>query len=102
MKQFIMRNSFSVLLIAVILLFAIIFLHKLSTGNSENYIEVTIEHGDTLWALAEQYNYDRMEISSFIEQVKQLNKLNESHIKAGDVILIPVSEDAQTHLTMNE
>ncbi|MBD3107372.1 LysM peptidoglycan-binding domain-containing protein [Bacillus sp. AGMB 02131] len=100
MKQFIMRNSFSFALITVILLFAFIFVYKFSAGNSENYIEVTIKHGDTLWELAEEYNYDRMDISSFIVQVKQLNELNDSNIKAGDVILIPVSDEVQTHLTM--
>lgn len=103
MKRFVMRNSFSFALIALILLFAIIFVNKLSTGNVEiNYIEVTVKQGDTLWHLAEEYNYDRMDIPSFIAQLKNINELNESIIKAGDVILIPMSGDVQTHLSMKE
>jgi len=103
MKHFVMRNSFSFALIALILLFAIIFVNKLSIGNSENnYIEVTVKQGDTLWHLAEEYNYGRMDTSSFIDQLKKINELNESNIKAGEVLLIPVSGEVQTHLSMKE
>lgn len=103
MKHFVMRNSFSFALIALILLFAILFVNKLSTGNVDNnYIEVTVKQGDTLWHLAEEYNYDRMDIPSFIAQLQKINELNEANIKVGDVILIPVSGDIQTHLSMKE
>lgn len=102
MKHFIIRNSFSFALVALILLFSMLFITKLSIVNSDSdYIEVTVEQGDTLWHLAEKYNSEKKDITSFISQVKKINELNESNIKVGDVILIPVT-DIETHFTMKE
>ncbi len=102
MKNFIVRNSFSFAFMGLIVLFSVICLLKYSIDDSSNYMEVTVVGGDSLWKIAAKYNDDRMETAEFISELKKVNNMNEDILQAGDVIMVPVKERHEKHLTMNK
>lgn len=61
--------------------------------NFKYYKSVTIEQGDTLWAIAEEYitdDYDSIE--EYISAIKKLNNLHGNTIKAGDKIMVAYND----------
>lgn len=102
MKNFIMKNSFSLILVGLILVFSVTFLFKYSIEDSKKYVEVTVEKGDTLWNIAKQYNYNDMETSKFISFLEKENNLNGNSLKVGDVLIVPIDKNKDTQLSMNE
>ncbi|TQR21046.1 cell division suppressor protein YneA [Psychrobacillus vulpis] len=61
--------------------------------EKEDY-RITIEHGDSLWTLAEKFGTEEPK-ESWINQVMTLNNLHSAHIKAGDVLTIPKGKKEQ-------
>lgn len=55
--------------------------------NNEN--QIIIKHGDSLWTLADKFGTNKQK-ESWINQVMHLNNLHTAHIKAGDVLTIPI------------
>ncbi|MGN7476681.1 cell division suppressor protein YneA [Solibacillus silvestris] len=92
-------NSFTSMLLAFsILLFAIIIVKD---DKIELYEHVTIEHGDTLWSLAEQYR-GKMAKHDWISEVKKENGLLDEKVVFGQVLVVPVEKDAQYIVKLNE
>ncbi|WP_019242189.1 MULTISPECIES: cell division suppressor protein YneA [Bacillus] len=102
MKHFIVRNSFSLILIGLFLLFSITSLYKFGSDNSSNYVEITVSQGDTLWNIAEKYKDNNIGTPKFIAIIEKVNNLNGEVLKAGDVLVIPVKENHRTQLSMNQ
>lgn len=51
---------------------------------------ITVEYGDTLWSIAEEfYTDDFSDISSYIEEIKDCNQLFDENIMAGECLIIP-------------
>ncbi|MGM9926344.1 MAG: LysM peptidoglycan-binding domain-containing protein [Bacillus sp. (in: firmicutes)] len=101
MSQFIEKNIFSILLVGIIFVFSVVFINKYSIEQFDQYVEIKVEKGDTLWGIAQQYKQE-MEISKFIAHLEDVNNLNGDVLKAGDVLLIPVMDTGETHLTMDQ
>lgn len=103
MMNFIRKNSFTFLLIGLMFfMFSLFSLFNNNKDESEFVMEIKIEQGDTLWHLAEKYNYDNIDTSKFISKIQETNNIEGSVIKAGDVLRIPVKQDTEMMLTMNE
>jgi len=69
----------------------IAFLYVSKPIDKDEYLEITISSGDTLWKLAEQYNESHnLSTHDFINWVMEVNKLSTQHIAAGEKIIIPV------------
>lgn len=51
---------------------------------------VVVERGDTLWSIALKNKPSNMKTAVYIEGIKQTSGLNDSRIKAGDVLTLPV------------
>lgn len=64
-----------------------------SAGNGfKYYTSITIEYGETLWSLADEYiDYDNYkDKNSYISEVRSINHLNEDcAIMAGQVLIVP-------------
>ncbi|TSI10122.1 LysM peptidoglycan-binding domain-containing protein [Lysinibacillus sp. BW-2-10] len=84
------NNYIVVLFIAFVIMGA--FLLIMDNGDS-TYEHIEINHGDTLWSLAEQYR-GNMTVQAWIEKVKLENNMNHEKIIVGQVISIPVNEDS--------
>lgn len=55
------------------------------------YKSITIDNGDTLWSIAQQYmdseHYDS--VSDYVEEVKSMNALTDDVIHYGEYLVIP-------------
>lgn len=54
------------------------------------YTTITVQSGDTLWAIAEEYRTEEYgTISAYIKEVQTLNHLNGSEIISGSSLVVP-------------
>lgn len=85
------KNSYIVVLFTTFMMMAgILFI----TDNGDTtYEQYEIQHGDTLWTLAEQFR-GKMTIEEWINSVKAENGLNNEIIVAGHQITIPINENS--------
>ncbi|MFC7685207.1 hypothetical protein [Ureibacillus sp. GCM10028918] len=82
------KNTYIVVLFVA---FFVMGAFLLITDNGKNtYEQIEIQHGDTLWTLAEQYR-GKMTIQEWIEHVKAENSLTGEHIVAGHALTVPVN-----------
>ena len=79
----------------LIMLFAVTGLFNTMLGlndalglTKQEYIEVSINSGDTLWTIAEQYMPSDMEIRKAVHIIKNVNEID-SQLQPGQTILIP-------------
>ena len=79
----------------LIMLFAVTGLFNTMLGlndalglTKQEYIEVSINSGDTLWTIAEQYMPSDMDIRKAVHIIKNVNEID-SQIQPGQTILIP-------------
>ncbi|MEG0258615.1 MAG: LysM peptidoglycan-binding domain-containing protein [Lysinibacillus sp.] len=77
--------------ISLLLVFGALFIgyHYITNPGDIDFIEISIEQGDSLWALSEQYR-GKMASDEWIDIVKVENKLYDSNIVAGKPLIIPV------------
>lgn len=84
------ENYFLTIFVACSIAFTmfIIISNSFSTDESQH---INIEQGDSLWALAQEYGTNK-DKQKWIDNVIAMNNLQDGHIKAGEVIIIPVIE----------
>ena len=58
--------------------------------NEHTYVEYTVTLGDTLWSIAERYNYDNIDVREVIYNIKQANALDNGIVEYGQTLMIPV------------
>lgn len=102
MKSFILKNSFSFVLLGLILLFSFISIYKYSINESTKYVEVEVKQGDSLWKIAKKYNSAQSETAKFVSNIEKANNIDKDILEAGDVLLIPVKEERGTQFTFNK
>ena len=89
--NYLQKNSYIVVLFVA---FFVMGAFLLITDNGKTtYEQIEIEHGDTLWTLAEQYR-GKMTIQEWIQQVKAENGLTGEHIVAGHALTVPVNANS--------
>ena len=79
----------------LIMLFAVTGLFNTMLGlndalglTKQEYIEVSINSGDTLWTIAEQYMPSDMDIRKAVHIIKNVNEID-SQLQPGQTILVP-------------
>lgn len=95
-----MRKNFLMLVMTVCLVitFSISMNGFLSNAKDDSietsykyYKSITIENGDTLWSIAEEYmdaeHYDS--VNDYIEEVRQMNTLVNDNITYGQSLIVP-------------
>ena len=80
-------------IVAVLIVNAILGLSDASGLSEEKseYIELTIEYGDTLWEIADTYMPDGMDLRECVYILCELNSITAGSIYPGQVILVPVA-----------
>lgn len=67
----------------------------------EQYEQVTIAQGDTLWSLAETYR-GKMAKNDWIHFVKKENGLQDEKVVYGQVLMVPVEQDSNYIANLND
>ena len=82
------------LVIAILCIFTIIgSLTERNTASScsmDQYSQIVIESGDTLWDIALEYGSDDMDIRQVVYEICNLNKISADQLEAGQKIIIPI------------
>lgn len=98
-KEFIKNNYYFAVLLAVCVSFAWVQFDKISV--EEQYMEIVINEGDTLWQLASNYSED-IPTTHWIAQVRSLNELPTDQIISGEMLRVPVKINKQTDIRVAE
>ncbi len=51
--------------------------------------EIFIEKGTTMWEIAVEHSQDNEDPRSYIEKIKQVNQMETSELRAGEIITLP-------------
>jgi len=78
----------------LVFFFAVIFMQNkfLYSYNYPKTQYVTIQNGDSLWNIAQRYKAKNDDTRTFIERVKEMNKLERSELTVGQQLNVPVTE----------
>lgn len=68
----------------------VIGLNTAESADIPQYIEISVEDGDTLWDLAKEYGPSHVDTRKTIYEVSLLNDLEDNYIYPGQVIKFPV------------
>lgn len=91
MKKIWQNNSYTILLIATSLILTLIVASGLEFDD-EKYITITVQSGETLWKMAEDYSEDHnLSKTEFVAWVEKKNGVSNGKIYAGDELILPVS-----------
>lgn len=94
MKRLWQKYSYTIILVVLSVAVLFVFSAALQIEKNEKYVTVTVEQGDTLWAISQQYNREhRLSFEQFIDWVEKENGILNGEIYAGDHILIPVEKE---------
>ncbi|MBM7586980.1 LysM repeat protein [Bacillus pakistanensis] len=84
------KYSYIIVLSLLVLSLSITVLLKLDS-NGDQYQQIKVEKGDTLWTIADKYSdHYTMTKEDFINWVGSENDLVSYQIKAGDSLTVPV------------
>ena len=72
-------------------------IHEVKAGNSvqlnKYYKTITIQSGDTLWSIAQEYNMDDSKSTKdYVEELMSMNNLHNDNITAGQKLLVTYFE----------
>lgn len=102
MKVFILKNSFSFILIGIILLFSLMLVYNPPGEESARYIEVEVKKGETLWKIAKEYVDEDMNTAELVASIEEVNQMNGRMLQSGERIMIPLEKEAAVQYTMNK
>ena len=60
--------------------------------TEQQYIQIQVESGDTLWTIADSYMPDDMDIREAVYIICDTNDMNANDLYAGQILNIPVME----------
>lgn len=85
-----MRHLYAWFLLALILIPILLVQIPVSAqGTEEEYLQITVKQGDTLWNIAETHKPKGQDIRKFMYQIERLNELETLVLQPGQVLLIP-------------
>ncbi|MFF5993515.1 LysM peptidoglycan-binding domain-containing protein [Lysinibacillus sp. KU-BSD001] len=85
------KNNYVALLLGVTVAF-VTYLY-ITDEKIEHYEQITVQHGDTLWSLADEYR-GKMSTQDWVSFVQKENYLFNQLLTAGQTITIPVEKDS--------
>ena len=95
-----MHNNYKLLLIClwIVLFLGVCFFSSLndtgkvsaSTSNQKYFVCIEINHGDTLWSIADTYiSEEYSSVDEYVEELKKLNGLKSDKIFCGATLVVP-------------
>lgn len=91
-------SMFDLTYILAFILLVMVFVYFSPMNQSEispdKYMTITVQTGDTVWELAEQYaGLHTMSAYDFVKWVEEVNGIYEGRIFPGDNLLLPIEQD---------
>ncbi|MBP2240231.1 LysM repeat protein [Cytobacillus eiseniae] len=85
------QYSYAIILIILSLLTSFILFFQNNGAGKENLMKITVNNGDSLWQIAEEYA-DEHSISpkQFVQWVQKTNEITGDRIYPGDELIIPI------------
>ena len=62
----------------------------------DDYQQITVKKGDTVWEMAERFDDSKMSKIEFVSWVQENNDLHINQLKEGQTIVIPVKKNIET------
>ena len=89
MKKYIARHALELLMVVSLIgSLCVIFMEP---ATETDYIQHTVQTGETVWAIAERYADKQVRpFNEFVYEIQAQNKLAGRYIQPGDVLVIPI------------
>ena len=88
-------KMFRMLVAALILVTALLSISSLSSGDKKsynNFVEYYVAPGDTLWAIAEDFYGDSLDIREAVYMIKECSEISGGQLAIGQKLLLPIFE----------
>ncbi|WP_273127061.1 cell division suppressor protein YneA [Metabacillus sp. HB246100] len=97
MKKESIAYIFTFFLVLLAITFVVSYTDK--AESLDNFQQVTIENGDSLWEIAERFQ-DKSNISrqDFVKWVQDNNNLHSTLVKPGDIVFVPIEKKHNVQL----
>ncbi len=92
MKKLWTSYSYSILLFIGVFLFITTIVVTNIEEPKDDYQQITVEKGDTVWDMAERFDTSVMSQTEFVSWVQEHNDLHINQLKEGQTIVIPVKK----------
>lgn len=79
----------TVLILLIFITGTIFKLNAAYSFSEDNYIEIQIIQGDTLWDIAKRNNPYNKDIRKVVYEIMKINNMKNANIKIGTVIKVP-------------
>lgn len=87
------KNLFLLLiLLSIFMMFFVQIIHnkKQNTIRYISYEEIVVKNGDTIWEISMRYTPKDKDIRKTVYEIKKVNNINNSIIKPGQIIKVPI------------
>ncbi len=97
MKKYKIKNRFRFITFVTVMMLIVSFAVsglfntiKAQSVKEQEYVEVSVEAGDTLWQLAKTYGSGNCDVRELVYNICQVNHIKAEDLRAGQTILIPI------------
>ncbi len=89
------KKFIAIISVIILLTITLITLYTVNglTEKEIYYKNIEIKNGQTLWKIVENEFGNNINIRKYVYQIKQINNLENSNIRPGQVIKIPVEKE---------
>jgi LysM repeat protein len=68
----------------------IFFTKETNAADPVEIVTVSVKEGDSLWEIADRYDYNNMDLRKYIEIIQAYNNLENTVLQPGDTIYVPI------------
>lgn len=79
------------IIICVMSLNALLGVDDASSMTKQEYIQVQVQSGDTLWNIAEQHMNDNLDIRKAVHMLCRINDISAEQLQPGQILMVPVN-----------
>lgn len=92
------KFRFTMFMVIVLLCIVAIFnsllgFYSASSLTNIQYKEIEVSTGDTLWSIASTHMPDNKDPRESVYELGKINNISDSHLEAGQTILVPIYEE---------
>ncbi len=71
---------------------SLIGFNTVSSSSVDQYYQVKVQSGDTLWQIASEYGPEDADIRQIVHEICDINEITADSLEAGQKIIVPVYE----------